>query len=304
MKNATSEKTAKKLRNPAGTAQISATSVHECLMAENIFEVGLGSVWISRKLPNGKLSVGVFLLDVFCLGVKNAMLSEKISLSQYKTLQMMSLGETLAPVQSCCAKKLVLGAVAYAENLGFKPHADYEATRGVMEGIEIENCAAEFEFGQDGKPLYIPGPDETPKMVEHIVDQLRKSCGEDGFEVMTEDDMADEEEEYTMTIDNPEKTERLMEGLERLLPFQATFEEKVWQHLVKESKVPRGMMPSVSVEKLSYSGDYGGILCHLAEHSLVCSLTHLRFAPAFFLSREIAAYQKLRVKKLKKQAAA
>lgn len=303
MKNATSEKTAKKLRSSAGTAQISATPVHECLVAENIFEVGLGSVWISRKLPNGKLSVGVFLLDVFCLGVKNAMLSEKISLSQYETLQMMSLGETLAPMQPCCAKKLVLGAVAYAENLGFKPQAGYEATRVVLEGIETTECEAEFEFGRNGKPFYISGPDETPKMVERIVDQLRKSCGEGGFEVMTEDDMADEEE-YTMTIDDPEKTERLMEGLERLLPFKATFEEKVWQHLVKESKVPRGMMPSVSVEKLSYSGDYGGILCHLAEHAVVCSLTHLRFAPAFSLSREIAAYQKHRVKNLKKQAAA
>lgn len=214
----------------------------------------------------------------------------------------MSMGETLVPVQPCCAKKMVLGTVAYAKNLGFKPHADYEATCGVMEGIETEDCGADYEFGQDGKLFYIAGPNETPEMVERIVEQLRRRCGEDGFDVMAEDDMANEEKEYTVTIDDPEKTERLMNGLERLLPFKATFEEKGWQHLVKESKVPRGATPSVTVEKLSYSGDYGGILCHLADHSLVCSLTHLRFTPAFSLFRDIAAYQKHRVKKLKKQA--
>jgi len=120
---------------------------------------------------------------------------------------------------------------------------------------------------------------------------------------MTEDDMADEEEEYTVTIDDPEKTERLMDSLERLLPCKAAFEEKGWQHLMKEGKVPRGAIPSVTIEKLSYSGDFGGILCHLAEHSLVCSLTHLRFAASCSLYRDITAYQKHRVKKLKKQAA-
>jgi len=86
---------------------LASAPVHECLMAESMFETGLGSVWISHKLANGKLSVGLFLLDVFCLGVKNAMLWEHIPLQQYKMMQMMNVGETLAPMEPCCLKKLV-----------------------------------------------------------------------------------------------------------------------------------------------------------------------------------------------------
>jgi hypothetical protein len=294
MKKAKSGEIVPKSRGSTKAVLFSALPVHECLMAENMLETGLGSVWISRKLPNGKLAVGVFLLDIFCLGVKNAMLWEKMPQGQYEAMQAMSLGETLVPVKPCCATKLILEAAAYAESLGFNPHEDHVTARTVLEGIETADCGADYEFGQDGRPLYIPGPNESPKMMARIIEQLRKRCGEDGFDVMTEEDMEDEEK-YAVTIDNPEKTGRLMDGLERSLPFKAIFEERGWQQLARESRVPPGATPLVTVEKLSYSGDFGGILCHLAEHSLVCSLTHLRFDPAFSLYRDIAAYQKRRV---------
>ncbi len=304
MKMAGSKKTTRKPdKSVSRVLALASDPMHECLMAESMFETGLGSLWISRKLANGKISVGVFLLDVFCLGVKNAMLWENIPLQQYKMMQMMNLGETLVPIEPCCLKKLVQEAEAYAKSLGFKPHKDYETARVILEGIETENCKVQFTFGHKGRPFFIPGLEETPAKIKRIVEQLRKSCGEDGYDVMTEEDMADEEEEYTVTIDDPDKTERLIDGLERLLPCKAAFEEKGWQHLMNEGKVPRGANPSVTIEKLAYSGDFGGILCHLAEHSLVCSLTHLRFPPSCSLYRDITAYQKHRVKKLKKQAA-
>ena len=43
------------------------------------------------------------------------------------------------------------------------------------------------------------------------------------------------------------------------------------------------------------------ILCHLADNAVVCSLTHLRFPPNFPFLRNVTAYQKRRVKKLKRQ---
>lgn len=303
MKKTEPRKTVRKPRKPAKTAPLAAMPAHECLAAENMFETGLGSVWISRRLPNGKLSVGLFLLDVFCLGVKNSMLWENMARREYEMMQAMNFGETLAPMKPCCAKKLVLETVTYAESLGFKPHEDYEAARAVLEGMETAECEAEYEFGRDGRPFYIPGPEDSPKAVARIVEQLRKSCGDDGFDVMTEEDMEDEGEERAMTINDPDEVERLMNALEQALPFKATFEERGWKQLVKDGRAPRGATPSVTVEKLSYSGDFGGILCHLAEHSLVCSLTHLRFKPNFPLYRDITAYQKRRVKKLKKQEA-
>ena len=40
---------------------------------EGLFETGLGSVWISRKLDDGRYAMSAFLVDTFCLGVKSSL---------------------------------------------------------------------------------------------------------------------------------------------------------------------------------------------------------------------------------------
>ena len=61
-----------------------------------------------------------------------------------------------------------------------------------------------------------------------------------------------------------------------------------------------------TVLDLSYAGDEGGIMCHLSRsdetgQALVVSLTHVRVSWTMPFAAAIAAYQKHRVKKLKKQ---
>src|SRR5713101_8866677 len=46
--------------------------IHECLIPDSLFDMGLGNVIVSRKMPNGFIGAAFFLLDVFCLGVKDA----------------------------------------------------------------------------------------------------------------------------------------------------------------------------------------------------------------------------------------
>jgi hypothetical protein len=58
--------------------------------------------------------------------------------------------------------------------------------------------------------------------------------------------------------------------------------------------------------RVSYAGDDGGIVCRLdfareTEKENFASITHLRFDPGLPLAREIAAYQKRRVKRLHRQ---
>ncbi|HEX9695967.1 MAG TPA: hypothetical protein VGB64_06595, partial [Actinomycetota bacterium] len=67
-----------------------------------------------------------------------------------------------------------------------------------------------FEFGRDGKPLYVAGPDETPAQIRHRLEQLRRRLGDDGFAFMAPfgDDFDDPDDfdalDDTGTIDAPE----------------------------------------------------------------------------------------------------
>jgi hypothetical protein len=176
-------------------AQAAAGPIHECLMPAGLFDLGMGSVIISRKMPGGEIGFAVFLLDVFCLGVKNAFFSVR-PLGEYESvIGQISESEGLKPVEPACAVKLIRSAEAYARGLGLNAHPDYTFSRRIFADIDPASCSREFTFGQDGKPLYVSGPNETEADSRKIIDRLMKKLGPDGFHYMLHVGMDEEEEE-------------------------------------------------------------------------------------------------------------
>ncbi len=54
-------------------AAASRAPVVDVLAPCNLFELGIGHVWFNRRLPEGRYAMAGFLVDTFCLGVKNAL---------------------------------------------------------------------------------------------------------------------------------------------------------------------------------------------------------------------------------------
>lgn len=162
--------------------------IHECLMAAGMFDVGLGNVLIARRGPNGMMLVGVFLVDVYCLGVKDVLLhtvSEYEYESVHKPRLLGSAGELgYESLEPSCAKKLVEGAVLYAKSLGLSPHRDYAKAKRILAGIDSESCPVEYTYGQDGKPFYVQGPNESSARVKRILFQLERRCGEENYDFL------------------------------------------------------------------------------------------------------------------------
>lgn len=107
-------------------------------------------------------------------------------------------------------------------------------------------------------------------------------------------------------IDEPRKTELLLSMLTESLPIEANITQYLAGELMEKS--PDMTIPKkCSVTKVFYTGDMGGILCGLdiggaeTETAHVVSITHLTFDRRVPLSREIEAYQRHRIKKLKQQ---
>ena len=105
-------------------------------------------------------------------------------------------------------------------------------------------------------------------------------------------------------IDNPEQTERLLGRLEEHLPFTASVRPEL-------AKIIRGKLPGFDASRqyevamVNYLGDAGGIVCRLEMPELgkevfVASITHLSVGPRMPLAREIAAYQKHRLKRMRR----
>jgi len=106
-------------------------------------------------------------------------------------------------------------------------------------------------------------------------------------------------------IDNPDQVERLLARLTASFPLSATATSELAATI--RAKSPGTDVPRrCTVTWASYSGDEGGIVCKLdlgpeeTGKDFFVSITHLVFDTTTPLAREIAAYQKHRVKRLRR----
>ena len=153
--------------------------IRACLVPEGLFERGIGTLYVTRDLPNGDIATAGFLVDVFCLGIKNALL-KSFNVFDFKDV-IENDSEGYIKVEPAYVRKLVEDAQDYAENLGFRPHKDYKKAKYMFGDIDPNSCTEIFEFGKDGKPTYVSGPFDSLQKIEKIRKTLTKSCGEDGF---------------------------------------------------------------------------------------------------------------------------
>jgi hypothetical protein len=153
-----------------------------CCMFKDIWQKGIGQILISRKLPNGSVAYAGFLVDVYCLGVKNAYSGIRSRLEyEEKLYHHLRDRSELINVKPESARKLIESAVQYAEAIGLAPHADYRTAKLIFGDISAESCTEKFTFGKDGKPLFIAGPHDDPYRCRHIMKTMESHCGPDGY---------------------------------------------------------------------------------------------------------------------------
>jgi hypothetical protein len=141
---------------------------------------GVACVVVARRHRPQRVSVCGYLVDVHCLGVKNALgpqiMNERDLPGFLNRFYEPFLGVAqpfVVPLE--LARHLVCGAVDYARRLGFEPAPDFEPTAGHL-GTWQETSA--ITFGRHGVPFYVSGPFDNPAKV---VRTLSSSVGEGNF---------------------------------------------------------------------------------------------------------------------------
>jgi len=158
--------------------------IHECLIPDDLFVSGLGELVVARRAPNGEIAMSAFVIDVFCLGVKDAMFMV-LPESEYEHRikgRMSATGDRgFEKLHQSCAKKLLDGVVDYAKEFGFNPHPDYKNANELFGNIDASVCPVKYTYGKEGKPFYMSGPYESPTDIQRILNTLTEKCGLGGF---------------------------------------------------------------------------------------------------------------------------
>ncbi|ESA36019.1 hypothetical protein N836_09360 [Leptolyngbya sp. Heron Island J] len=140
---------------------------------------GLSQIMITR-IDGQHCLVTTFLIDAWCLGVKDAMGPRKVKATDYPLMREQAYAQTMSDsyrnISLEQAQSAIYGAVDYAQRLGIAPHKDFERAKHNL-GPRMDNLPR-HEFGKNGKPYYFAGPYDNP---DKILAKLRESVGEGNF---------------------------------------------------------------------------------------------------------------------------
>lgn len=173
--------------------------IARALLGGEIWTKGIGHALIARREPSGGLVYGVFLVDVFCLGVKSSFWRTGTSSEIDELVEKMGHFETMRDIDPACLAKFIKEAVEYAQFYGFSPDPDYRHASKLLDGIDSSTCPTKFNFGRDGRPFYIQGPNESPAQAAAIMRAVQNAGGHFLVEALLDDD--DEADEFRRGFD-------------------------------------------------------------------------------------------------------
>ncbi|MBA3957331.1 MAG: SEC-C domain-containing protein [Parachlamydiaceae bacterium] len=149
--------------------------IYECKVLKNWKTAGISPVHVSRELTKDSYAFVSYLVDFWCLGVKDTTLKFGISKADLKHIYNKS--DELETVSYQDARSLILGANDFAKALDIVPHSSWN---GMPSSFIEAHLAYEkkFSFGQNGKPFYFSGPyDHERYDVEKIINKISKAKG-------------------------------------------------------------------------------------------------------------------------------
>ena len=123
---------------PARVLRAAQAPIQHCLLTEGLFEAGMGTLILARGATPHLLASGVFLLDVFCLGIKDVMFEslERDELARY--VEATDAGSPLVSITPSDARKLLRGLAAWSHSIGFPPHRDFAAVERLFGDVNAD----------------------------------------------------------------------------------------------------------------------------------------------------------------------
>jgi hypothetical protein len=169
---------------PERMASAASYPILESWASEDLWTTGIGYICLSRQLPKGFVAAALFLLDRYCLGVKNVAADVSSRFDYDSRCRKLRAQFTLKDLAPETARKLVEDSVAYAASLGLHPHVDYQKAKLIFGDIDARQSQEELEFGREGKPFFISGPNDTPQRCRQIIAALEEHCGRGGYDYL------------------------------------------------------------------------------------------------------------------------
>ena len=171
--------------------------IYECYCNKDWQMCGMANILVVRRHPQGTYTLGMYLVDTYCLGVKDSFYLfsiDEASLDDFSQHYISKFGSDWQKTDYNTVHNIIYGAVEYAEDLGIKPCKEWSVTQYILEDDTEDVPLIEFEFGKNGKPFLCT---QTRLEASRYIPILNKTVGEGNYDFIIDDgyDMDDDIDE-------------------------------------------------------------------------------------------------------------
>lgn len=160
-----------------------------CYINEGWYEEGLASIFVVREHKAGSYTVGRYLVDTYCVGVKDA--DYYFNIAPFELEDLMELYPySMVELSYNEAHNIIYGALAYAEDLGIKPHPDFALAQYILEEDDEDVPLIEYEYGKDGEPFLVV---KNKLEADKYLSVIRKKTGKKVSVLIRDDVFADDD---------------------------------------------------------------------------------------------------------------
>jgi len=157
-----------------------------CWIMAGWHEQGITAVIVARIQASGKIIFGAYMIDLYCLGIKDAYIKSDISPRNFDRLLPKLCSEEPEKCSIELAHEVIYGGMEYAEKLGFQPSPAFRETHAdlLLDLPDSHPRLDHVAFGMDGKPFFISGPYDNERKIQFVIDTLNRTVGEGNFTLL------------------------------------------------------------------------------------------------------------------------
>jgi hypothetical protein len=156
--------------------------IYECLINKEWKESKMATIFISRKMPSGNFIVGLYMMDLACVGLKDTYYKFNLSLPEYEDFRKTYQKElSIIPINYALAHNIIYGGITFAEEFGFCPHKMFRITQYLLEEDDERIELIDIEFGENEMPLVIASQN-NPQL--DVITQLDASVGRKNYKII------------------------------------------------------------------------------------------------------------------------
>ena len=140
---------------------------------ESLKSCGEGIGVVVRQHTGGKRTVGTYLIDIWCTGIKDAFYAVRLEESEYQDyIERMVTQREMEEVPYEELHNWVFGALEFAAEAGIGPHKDFAVAKYLLEDDEDERIPIiEYEFGLQGKHHLVCNSFQELERLKPVLDE-------------------------------------------------------------------------------------------------------------------------------------